>query len=262
MKIILWIAIITISALETTASAQPRAEDLYAEGQAAYERTDYATAIAKWQASYDLSKEVGLLFNLAQAKRLAGDCTAAIATYRRFVAANTDPTSEQHKLAEDLALELEGKCHQKPAVAIPPPQIVEDPKLNGGLNLASRLNDRESNHESGRTRPGRPWKIAGLATGGVGVVTLAVGLGLGHHGASIGNEITAACRASCDWAELKDKDARGRREVAIGRTLDAVGVAAIAGGAIFYYFGIRRGEITVAPARSGNGGVASWSGSW
>jgi hypothetical protein len=251
------VLIIAIAALETVAFAQPSAEDLYTEGQAAYDHADYATAVDKWQAAYDLSKESGLLFNLAQAKRLSGDCAGAITTYRRFLAANADDTaSEQHKLATDLARELEGTCPAKPAV-IPPPTLVDHPKLDDGINSAPRLSDPQFDGRSGRS-----WKIAGLATGGVGIVTIAIGLGLGHHGTSIGGEVTTACQTSCDWAAQKDKDARGRREVTIGKTLDVIGVAAVAGGAIFYYLGVRQETLTVAPAPSGNGGVLSWSSSW
>lgn len=251
MKVVL--LIVALVALETTAIAQPSAEDLYAEGQAAYDRADYAGAITKWQASYDLSKEAGLLFNLAQAKRLAGDCVGAITTYRRFDATDAEQASEQHKLAKDFVRELEETCPE-PKPAMSPPTIDVRPKLDGGLNLDTRLID----HESDR---GRSWKIAGLVTSGVGIMTIAVGLGLGHHGASIGDEVTTACSTSCDWAALKDKDAQGKREVTIGKVLDVAGVAAIAGGAVFYYLGVRQETLTVAPA-PGGGGVISWSGSW
>ena len=256
MKIATLIA--AIVALENAALAQPGAEDLYTEGQAAYDHADYKAAAAKWQASYDLSNESGLLFNLAQAKRLSNDCAGATATYRRFVAADADEASEQHKLAEDLVRELEGKCPEKPAV-VPPPKVVNHPTLDDTLNLGAGINDRKS----GRTRSGRTWKIAGLVTGSVGVAAIAVGLGLGHHGASIGEEITAACQPGCDWDDaLKDKDARGRRAVSIGKALDAVGVAAIAGGAVFYYLGVRQNALAVSPIPHDDGAVISWSGSW
>lgn len=251
--------IVAIVSLQTAAYAQPSAEILYTEGQTAYDRADYKIAVDKWQASYDLSKESGLLFNLAQAKRLAGDCVGAITTYRSFIATDTAETaSEQHKLAKDLVRELEPTCsEQKPAV-VPPPKLVEDPELGTELNLDPGLTGPKSDGP----RSGRTWKIAGLVTGGMGIVTIAIGLGLGHHGASLGDEVTAACATSCDWEVQKDKEARGKRAVTIGKALDAVGVAAIAGGAIFYYLGVRQETLTVAPATSGNGGVISWSGSW
>ena len=247
--------IVAIVSLQNTAHAQPSAESLYTEGQAAYDHADYKTAVDKWQASYDLSKESGLLFNLAQAKRLAGDCVSAIATYRSFIATDTDQASEQHKLAKDLARELEATCPEQKPVMIPPPKLVAEPTAGADRNPVP---DRPLND----SRSGRTWKIAGLVTGGVGVVTIALGLGLGHHGASLGDEVTAACATSCDWEVQKGKEARGKREVAIGKVLDGVGLATIAGGAIFYYLGVRQETLTVVPVTSGNGGVISWSGSW
>ena len=94
-----------IAALTITAAAQPpTAENLYDEGQAAYDKADYGTAIARWQAAYDLSNASGLLLNLAQAKRLSGDCVGAITTYKRFIEA--DPTVYQKPLAEEFVREL------------------------------------------------------------------------------------------------------------------------------------------------------------
>ena len=249
MKVVL--IVITIAALKTVAIAAPTAEDLSNTGQRAYDDGNFTTAIINWQESYQLSGANGLLFNLAQAKRLSGDCAGAITTYRRFIATDADKASEQHKLAKDLTRELEVTCpEQKPAV-IQPPKVVDHPKLLGPSDI----------RPLSASRPERTWKIAGLVTGGSGIVAITIGLGLGHHGSSIGNEVTAACQTGCDWEKLKDKDARGRREVTIGNAVAAVGVAAVAGGAIFYYLGVRQEVFTVAPAPSG-GGFVSWSGSW
>jgi hypothetical protein len=248
------IIVCVITTVSATARAQPSAEELYTEGQTAYDHGDYATAVVKWQAAYDLSKASGLLFNLAQAKRLSGNCVGAVATYRRFITDDPDSTSEQHKLAKDLALELEGKCPTQTAV-LPPPKVVNDPTSGNGAQGRSAPTVVT-------TQSGRPWKLAGLVTDGAGVVVFAVGLGLGSHGASIGDEVTTACRASCDWAALKDKDARGKRAVTIGKVLDGVGVAAIAGGAVFYFLGVHKETLTITPAPGGGGGVVSWRASW
>ena len=255
-----WTIAVLIAALITTAGtttvlAQPSPETLYTEGQTAYEGGDYATAIMKWQAAYDLSKENGLLFNLAQAKRLAGDCTGALTSYRNFLSRDSDPTSDQHKLAGDFAQELASQCSDASA----PKLAKSEPLVQAKVTEISVPAVREWRNEIPVSN-GRRWKTAGLVTGGVGVATLAIGLGLGHHGSEIGAEVTAACRTSCDWSALKDKDARGRREVAIGRVLDIAGAAAIVGGAVFYYIGMRQESVTIAP-RDG-GAVVSWRGSW
>ena len=235
-----------IAALEAAAIAQPEtAEALYAEGQAAYDRADYATAIEKWQASYQLSREPLLIFNVAQAQRQSGDCPHALATYRQFVAADPDPTSEQHVLALDFERELEARCGALPRVVQP------DPRPETGDRL--RLSVPEHR--------GRSLRVAGLGIGGAGAVSITVGLVLGHHGASIGDEVTAACATSCDWNALRDKDAAGRRDVTIGHVLDAAGAAAIVTGTITYYLGWQHGAITIVPAGR-EGGIATWSGSW
>jgi outer membrane protein assembly factor BamD (BamD/ComL family) len=104
----LWMLAILTSAHEARGDDALTAEDFYNAGQEAYDHGDYATAIAKWQTSYQLSSADGLLFNIAQAKRLAGDCRGALAEYRRFLAA--DPGAPQHALATDLASELAERC--------------------------------------------------------------------------------------------------------------------------------------------------------
>jgi tetratricopeptide (TPR) repeat protein len=229
------------------ADAPPTAENLYAEGQAAYDKADYAVAIARWQESYRLSGENGLLFNLAQAHRLSGNCAEALATYEKFLAADHDPASDQHKLADDFKRELVPTCgaHQAPAL---------DPKPS--------LNLWVSAHERHDTHPGQSLRRAGLIAGGAGIAALATGLALGHHGQTLGNDVSAACAISCDWAVQKGKDAAGRADVAIGYALDAAGAAAIAGGAIAYYLGARSGGLTVVPRPSEDGAMISWSVSW
>ncbi len=228
------------------ADAPPTAESLYDEGEEAYEKANYAVAIAKWQESYKLSGENGLLFNLAQSLRLSGNCTEALATYRKFLAADQDLTSEQHKLADDFTRELEPTCGATKSPPVDPkPRVVE---------VVHR-----AEHEGPSSRSLR---LAGLIGGESGIAALATGLALGHHGQTLGNDVAAACTISCDWAVQKGKDAAGRTDVAIGYTLDVVGAAAIAGGAVAYYLGVRGSGLTVTPRPSEGGAMISWSGSW
>ncbi len=226
-------ATIVLVVLEVPALAGPSAEELYDEGQRAYDSAAYATAVVKWTQSYELSSEPGLLFNLAQAYRLNRDCAQALATYKRFVEA--DPASEQRILANDFIRELEPKC----GASSQPPRV-----------------------ERPHTTPPRTLKIAGLVTGGSGVAIVATGLLFGRRAGTLGDEVSRACDQMCDWAAQKDKDARGRRYATTGYVLDAVGVAAIAGGAVMYYFGIRGSSVVVAPKPGESGAIVSWSGSW
>jgi hypothetical protein len=234
--------------LTTAARADtPTAESLFDEGQIAYGHGDFATAIAKWQVAYELSRENGLLFNIAQAQRRAGSCEDALATYLLYVASDPDPTSEQHRLAEDLARELKARCGTKPpkppVSTIPTPDPLQ-PKLVAPL------------HET--EDPGRAIRITGLVTGGAGLAALAAGLVLGHHARSIGDEVTRTCLTGCDWTRWQGQDAAGRRAATIGHVLDSVGIVGVVGGAATYYLGIRKGSLVVSP-RPESGAVVSWS---
>ena len=243
------ISLLMVAALKSPAAAAPTAEELYAQGQEAYDHADYAAAIDRWSAAYDISGERGLLFNLAQAQRLSGDCKNALATYRRFVAADPEPTSEQHKLAEDFTRELEPACG---AHAVEPlKEATTEP------HPAQRVDDQGSED----VRPGRTLRVAGISIGGTGGAVLVTGLLLGHLAHTLGSEVTDTCTESCYWAAQKAKDARGRRYETIGYALDAIGIAAIAGGMVTYYFGHRRSAAVISSPSEG-GAVVSWSGSW
>jgi tetratricopeptide (TPR) repeat protein len=235
-----------IVALEAAAIAEPPTpEDLYQEGQDAFDRGDYQVAIEKWRAAYDVSLVPDLLFDVAQARRLSGDCAGALATYRKFLA--IDEGSDQRALATDLVRELEPTCGARLPVVVDPPDQVRELNLVDGLSHYKNRN--------------RSLEIAGVATGGAGVLSLGIGLGLGIHARSIGDQVTAACRTSCDWSAWKARDAEGRGDAGIGLALDVVGVAGIVAGAATYYLGWRRGTISVSP-RPRDGAVLTWSGSW
>lgn len=251
------IIIATIAAIGMPAAAEPSAEDHFNKGQEAYDHGDYSAAIVEWKESFRLSGENALLFNLAQAYRLHGDCESALATYRRFVAA--DPGSEQKRLAEDLTRELDVKCGEKPKTPEPEPsKLPLEPKLPlERPNLVEELNP----YKNQPSRSGRTLKIAGLTTTGAGAALFVTGLVVGHHGQTIGNEVTSACANGCAWSAQKDKDAAGRRDVTIGHVFDGVGAAAILSGAAMYYFGYRESAITIEPTTA-RSAVVTWSGSW
>lgn len=232
------VVIAAIIALETVAIAQPeQAEIFFDAGQSAYDQGRYDEAIVAWQKAYDLSKEPLLLLDIAQANRLAGHCSQAIAAYEEFVA--KDPGSERRPLAEGFVRDLEPKCGRPVAKTTPVVVPAVVPKADHGATL----------------------RIAGLAIGGGGAAAIAIGIGLGFHARSLGNEVTAACSVSCDWNVWRGKDAAGKRDAAIGYALDGLGAAAIVGGAAMYYLGYEQtGKIVVAPHEGG--AVVSWGGSW
>lgn len=231
-------SVLTLAVLGLTthiASAAPKPEELYREGQAAYDKANYRDAIAKWQAAYDLSGASALLFNLAQAYRLIGDCVHALSTYRKYVA--LDPTSEQRSHAEGFIADLEPTCGRPSVLRVEP--------------VPDRVEARSAH-----------MKLAGLATGGAAVVVLATGLVFGRRAVSLGDEVTKDCSTACDWSLEKTKASDGQRDATVGKVLDVVGAAALAAGIGLYIYGAREGGSLVRIQPTSAGATMSWSGQW
>src|SRR5689334_7510905 len=63
----------------------PSARELSDQGLAAFNQGRYAEAIRAFLASYEISPLPALMFNVAQAHRLLGDCQQAEIYYRRYL---------------------------------------------------------------------------------------------------------------------------------------------------------------------------------
>ncbi|HEY3807188.1 MAG TPA: hypothetical protein VGL61_31520 [Kofleriaceae bacterium] len=219
------------------ADPPPAAAELYRDGQSAYDQARYDDAIAAWQQSYALSHEPALLYNLAQALRLrghSGDCVAARDKYREFVAL-VEP-SPQRNLAERYIAGL-ASCASAPAG--------EPPTSSMTSTNHERLDERELT-------------VAAIGLGGVGLVI--AGIALGHHAATLGDDVTAACSLSCDWSAEKSKDAAGRRDSTLGWTFGTLGVVALVADAALYYFDVHEHGFSVGVGTSS--AAVTWSRAW
>jgi tetratricopeptide (TPR) repeat protein len=103
-------------------AADPSADArrLYAEGKAEYAQGHYEQAIALFEQSYSLSESPALLFNMAQAHRLAGPthCADARKLYQSYLEAF--PDAENRREVEERIKEL-GTCPEAPPAAAPQP---------------------------------------------------------------------------------------------------------------------------------------------
>lgn len=230
------VVVIAIALATASASADPSWKQLDAEGQQAFDRGDYPTAVSRWTAAYEMSKLPLFILDIAQAYRLANDCAHALAAYQRFII--LDPRSEQRGLAESFVTELLPQC--------------------GARTLPEPVKQRVAP----RSEHGYSMKIAGLAAGGAGVALVAAGLVFGRRAVSLGDEVTSDCKTSCDWSVEKTKQSDGQRDATAGKVLDVIGVAAIASGAIAYYLGDREGRIIVVPRSDATGATLTWRTSW
>jgi tetratricopeptide (TPR) repeat protein len=84
------------------------ARELFTQGQLHYSLGDYEQAITKFRRAYELTSAPGLLFNVAQAHRLAGQCKRALDVYRHFI--RLAPESEYRAEADMHVTALVLRC--------------------------------------------------------------------------------------------------------------------------------------------------------
>ena len=237
----------------TPTEAQLReAERHFNKAQASFDLAEYDSAIAEFKAAYELSREPDLLFNIAQAYRLKGDCVQALRTYRNYLRLRPDaenrPIAEQHIATVEACAESKGgERRTGSAPGGPPP----------GAAIPATGPDHGD-------RGGRTLKIAGIATAGGGVLSLAVGLYFGRKAASAADDVEAACASGCAWSDVMDRDAEGRSAEKLQWVFYGLGAAALVGGGVIYYLGLRReapaSSVVLAPTR--RGAAVMWTGRW
>src|SRR5689334_3902403 len=81
-----------------------------------HKRGEYDRAIVAFKEAYVIAPSPGLLFNIAQAYRLQGNCDDASLMYRRFLGTNPDPAARA--VAEQHLATVE-RCMQKRSLNIP-----------------------------------------------------------------------------------------------------------------------------------------------
>jgi len=95
----------------------PKARALADRGRAYHDAGDYPHAISAFEEAYALAPSASLLFDLAQAYRLSGDCDDAVWMYRRYLSSN--PSGDGRTLAESHL----ARC-ARPAVATATPNAL------------------------------------------------------------------------------------------------------------------------------------------
>jgi tetratricopeptide (TPR) repeat protein len=105
------------------AATLERARRYHEEGRVRYDLGDYAAAIESFTRAYELSLDPDLLFNIAQAHRLAGNCVKALESYRHFLRLDRDsPAREQAEAQVNLLRETCPPLSAAPAGPAPSPQ--------------------------------------------------------------------------------------------------------------------------------------------
>jgi tetratricopeptide (TPR) repeat protein len=234
---------------------QRKAAKAYVDaGLAAEKQGDYEAAIQLYRKAHDLIPHPVLLFNLAQAHRLAGRRAEALELYRSYLAAKPrgDLAAQAKRwvqeyeaaiareAAEQEAKELAEREAQAAARAAaeeeaskskaePLPAGVAGPPPGPPTTVTSGDNAAVRGGPARERDRGRTWRIAGITTAGAGVGAVVAGAFFGVRAKGIAD----------DWSKPDvrydpERDADGASAERTMYVLYGVGAALIAGGVLTY----------------------------
>jgi tetratricopeptide (TPR) repeat protein len=245
------VASICAPALADAIDPPTRARALSDQGRQYHDAADYDRAIASYKEAYELAPSPGLLFNMGQAYRLKGDCDDAAIMYRSYL--RSDPDRPERDLTRTHLVTVEN-CMARRTMLHP---LLGDRAAGKAATAAAGGIDQPA-------VPGRRLKRAGLAVGIGGGALVGVGIYFAVQASDASSEVERLIEMGAKWKDVKELDARGRRDSTLA-TVFAVGggAAAIAGG-VMYLMGrneAKRAEgrkISIAPTPGGGQVSVAW----
>lgn len=229
-----------------------KARALADKGRAFHDAGDYGNAIIAFKEAYVMAPSPGLLFNLAQAYRLQGNCDDAALMYRRYI--GTDPSDEGRTIAEGHLATVE-RCAHKASLGIPqdpnsPAAMIPTDRQSGSLFATAPVN-----------RKARLQKDIGLGLMIGGGVAIGIASYYGYRAHEAASEVEAGYANGAKWKDLQDIDARGESSASMAKIFGIGGGLAVAGGVTLYLLGRhseRMAPIAVAPTKNGAAVNVSW----
>jgi tetratricopeptide (TPR) repeat protein len=209
----------------------------FKQAKAYQEAGAFARAVDEYKAAYELDPRPELLFNIAQAYRLAGDKKQALDNYKRYLLAQPDGkgADEARVLVAELERQIDEDATRVAPNLVPPVPVPPVP-------VPTHV-DTPPAQESRSTL-----KIAGIASAGVGLVAVGVGVKFGLDARAASNAITTH---SGPWtlAEMTrfEDGQRASRNMVISYV---AGGALVAAGGVMYWLGTHSQAVPVVTAQS------------
>jgi tetratricopeptide (TPR) repeat protein len=229
--LLLWLASPGVAmAQQPSSAADAQAKRLYTDGKVEFAQGRFDAAIALFEQAYVLSGAPGLLFNMAQAHRLAGEehCPDALALYKSYLAAL--PAAENRREVEERIHELHA-CSSGSAQPGPvTPAVVTTPAPTPSPSPPS----------PGPPRSERSTRLASVLLAGTGALLLVGGGALYARAARKHAEAERECPC---YPHTLDK---WERLTTVSYTLLGVGGATVLGGASWWLYGAKTAQGTHA----------------
>lgn len=252
----------TIGRAEPWSGTVPaKARALADRGRALHDAGDYANAIAAFTQAYAMAPSPALLFNLAQAYRLQGNCDDAAVMYRRYL--ETDPGAQGRALAETQLATVE-RCMHKLALHIPTEAssdslVVPTPPPPEALAVTAPALPRTAQPTARATGRNEQDVGTGLALGGGVALAVAAYYAVQAHHAQ--DDVTAAYARGAVGKDVASLDTQGRTAARTARIFGAGGALGVASGIVMYVIGrnTERPPVTAAPIGHGVEVSMSWA---
>ncbi len=231
-----------------SAADKQAAKKLVDDGLAAYNTKDYDKAIELYKQAFGLIPHPILLFNIAQAHRLAGRPDKAVPFYERYL--ERDPSGPESGPARAALADIKAAATARSGETRPgetgepgepgaPPPVKRDvpPAAVEPTPAPMPAPEPDAPHRTDTvTRPGRTLRLTGLALGGAGLASAAVGL---YFTTRVLHWEAEAEREGAPFTNAKSKGeaAQLRGDIAYG-----LAGALVIGGAVTYWLGHRKDQ--------------------
>jgi len=242
------------------------AKEHYAKGTSFYDLGRYDEAVKEFEAAYQLKNDPAFLYNLAQSYRQAGNHERAVhfyKTYLRYVpnAKNRADIEDKIKAEEKLVGSGGPGTTPPPVTTTPPPGTTTPPPPGGeptvvvpppgnppppGYAPPPGYTPPPGNPPPpGYTQPpaatasdpGRKFRIAGMATAGVGAVFTVLGIVEWRRAVKASSDIEDAAVSGMSFDPAVED--RGKSAETLQWVFYGVGALAVAGGVGLYFYGQR-----------------------
>jgi tetratricopeptide (TPR) repeat protein len=182
-KALMFVFLLLIAAT-AHADATQEAKNHYRKGTAAYALGRYSEAAGEYEAAFELAPDPALLYNAAQAHRVAGEKQRALTLYQNYVRVYGSEASNVDDVKRIIAelkrsIESDTKATAKPTAPAEPASTVTRPattRVDNTTPPASQLTATAP--ESKKTQRRSPWLWIGIGAGALVVAGVAVGLGI------------------------------------------------------------------------------------
>ena len=239
-----------VAAADPTAKDQAKAH--FKQGKAFQDVGAFAKAAVEYKTAYDLDPRPEMLFNIAQAYRLAGDKQSAVDYFQKYLAAQpSGPGANEARIhIAELTKQLEEEAAAKAKADEERRQREQQQEQRAN---AAHVERPPPAIEYTRERASTPLRIAGVATAGLGVVAIGVAIKLGLDAQSDADAISG--KSTDSWT-TEDKQTFEKGQAANRNMIISyvVGGALVAGGGVMFYLG-NRTKLTpiVTPQAAGVG---------